>query len=279
MSSSPFKVVTIVGATGNLGYHIAEAFLDDGSYKVKVLRRKPENENEKSKLLASRGAEILYADYSQKDDLVKALKGTDALVSVVSTDKGSISSIQSSLLAAAKEANVKRFGAHVFTDDKIKFQKELEECGIEYTFIYNGLFQEYLTWFAYDVKDKRATFYVDDSTKIFCTSWLDIGKYTVESLKIPEARNAHIQVAGAVLTLKELLQKFEKASGGSKWKVVEDKDLRKRYENQIHPVPTLLDYFKLVIMENMSFDKLDNDKFSFNPRSIDEVVNFLVKNE
>jgi uncharacterized protein YbjT (DUF2867 family) len=110
--SSQFKTVTIAGGTGTLGYHIAEAFLNDGSYDVKILRRKPETENEKAKLLASKGAEIVHADYDQKDDLVKVLKGTDVFVSVVSGSTGGTSRFydnQIPLLVAAKEASVKRF--------------------------------------------------------------------------------------------------------------------------------------------------------------------------
>src|SRR3989337_277565 len=105
--SSPFRTVTIAGATGSLGYHIAEAFLNDGSYNVKVLRRKPENVNANANLLASKGAEIVYADYSQKNDLVKALKGTDVLIST--TAGSDYYAAQSPILAAAKEAHVKRF--------------------------------------------------------------------------------------------------------------------------------------------------------------------------
>jgi putative NADH-flavin reductase len=110
MSNSSFHTVTIVGATGNVGYAIAEAFLNYGSYNVKILRRKSD-ENEKSKSLASKGAEIVYADYSQKDDLVKVLKGTDVVVSAVYDITGNTSTydIQIPLLAAAKEASVKRF--------------------------------------------------------------------------------------------------------------------------------------------------------------------------
>jgi len=62
-----------------LGYPIADAFLNDGSYDVKILRRKQATENEKAKLLASKGAEIVYVDFDQKDDLVEALKGTTFL--------------------------------------------------------------------------------------------------------------------------------------------------------------------------------------------------------
>src|SRR6266496_3031897 len=110
MSNSQFKNVTIAGGTGTLGYHIAEAFLNDGSYNVKILRRKPENENEKANLLASKGAEIVYADYSQKDELVNALKGTDVLISAVCmTDKKTMKptfyDMQSPLLASSKESS------------------------------------------------------------------------------------------------------------------------------------------------------------------------------
>ena len=105
--SSSFHTVTIAGGTGKLGYYIVEAFLNDGSYKVKVLRRKSESENEKAKLLASKGAEIVYVNYNRHDELVKALRGTDVLISVISGKD--IYPIQSRLLTAAKEAHVKRF--------------------------------------------------------------------------------------------------------------------------------------------------------------------------
>jgi len=289
-SSTPFKNVTIAGGTGTLGYFISEAFLNDGSYNVKILRKKPVNENEKAKLLASKGAEILYVDYSDKDDLVNALKGTDVVVSVVSYDltaaNTNLYNIQSPLLAAAKEASVKRFipsefgigadaGLHPITDDKAKFREELEKSGLEYTFIYVGLFQEFLTWFGFDVKNKKATFYGDKNSKLYTTSFSDVAKYTVESLKLPESRNATIRVSGAVLTLDEILKKFEEATG-SKWEVIEEKDVRHRYRNKIEPVPSPFDDFKATVMET-DFKKLDNDKFSFTPKPITDVINILVK--
>ncbi|PKY21213.1 NAD(P)-binding protein [Rhizophagus irregularis] len=289
MSDSQFKTVAIAGGTGTLGYAIAEAFLNDGSYNVKILRRKPENENEKAKSLASKGAEIVYADYSQHDDLVKALKGTDVVVSTLNFDpKGAgFYDSQAPLLAAAKDASVKRFipseygaifktGAHVLIDDKIKFGEEVEKSGLEYTYIYVGLFQEYFGWLGYDIKNKKATFY-DDGSKIFPTTSLhDIGKYTVETLKIPEARNGHINVAGANLSLNEYLEIFEKVTG-SKWEVVVDKDVKNRFKNKIDPVPSFLEDFKATIVQEGQLGKFDNDKFSFTPKPVTEVIEELVK--
>jgi hypothetical protein len=87
------------------------------------------------------------------------------------------------------------------------------KSGLEYTIIYNGLFQEYLSWIGFDIKNKKATLYADGNKKLHTTSLSDIGKYTVETLKIPEARNAYIKVAGASLSLNEYLQKFEEVTG------------------------------------------------------------------
>ncbi|RIA86653.1 hypothetical protein C1645_779187 [Glomus cerebriforme] len=286
MSSSSFHTVTIAGGTGTLGYYVSEAFLNDGSYKVKILRKKPENENEKANLLASKGAEIVYADYNQKDDLLKALKGTDVFVSTLS-GSSDLYDIQCQFLEAAKEVGVKRFipsefggeyklGTHVFTDQKAKFREELEKSGLEYTYIYNGLFQEYFAYFGFDIKNKEVTFYTDGNAKISSTCMPDIAKYTVESLKIPEARNATIRVAGATLSINEYLQKFEEATG-SKWKIIEDKEVRHRFQNQIDPIPSLFDDFKVVAIENGVFEKNDNKKFSFTPRPVTEAINALVK--
>ena len=79
--------------------------------------------------------------------------------------------------------------------------------------MYTGIFPEYFSFFGFDVKNKKVTFYVDRNTKVSTTTIPDVAKYTVESLKLPAARNAAIRVAGASLSLNEYLQMFEKASG------------------------------------------------------------------
>jgi len=113
MSNTLFTNITVAGGTGALGFHIAEALLNEGSFKVKILRRLPETPNEKADLLASKGAAIVYADYNQHDSLVKALSGTDALISTASPGvaKGGydFDTLQTPLLNAAKAAGVKRF--------------------------------------------------------------------------------------------------------------------------------------------------------------------------
>ncbi|GBC02778.1 hypothetical protein RclHR1_04810009 [Rhizophagus clarus] len=285
--SSQFKTVTIAGGTGTLGYHIADAFLNDGSYDVKILRRKPKTENEKANLLASKGAEIVYIDYDQKDDLVEALKGSDVVISVLGYSDGKLYENQIPLLTAAKEASVKRFipsefgsefkvGVHPTPDGKIKFEEAVMKSGLEYTIIFNGLFQEFLSWIGFDVKNKKATFYADGNKKLHTTSLADVGRYTVETLKMPEARNAVIKVAGATMSLNEYLQEFEKITG-SKWEVVVDEEVKHRYKNKIDPIPSPEEDFKATLVQNEQYKDLDNDKFSFTPHPVTEVIEKLVK--
>ena len=77
-----------------------------------------------------------------------------------------------------------------------------------------GLFAEYLG-VLYDIKNKTAKFYADGSTELAVIALSDIGKYTAESLKLEESRNATIRVAGSRLSLNEILEKFEEATGES----------------------------------------------------------------
>ncbi|CAG8457997.1 5348_t:CDS:2 [Cetraspora pellucida] len=285
MNETQFHTVTIAGATGNLGFHITNAFLKQGCYNVNVLRKKPENNNEKADLLASKGAKIVYANYDDKNDLIKAIKGTDVIVSAIN---GDYYNNQIMLLTAAQEAGVKRFipsefgselpqglEPHPVIASKYKLREALETSGLEYTYIFNGIFYEFLKTFGFDAKNKKATFYVNDDAKIRIISLADAGRYIAESLKIPEARNGIIRV-GLTLTLNELLQKFEEVSG-CKWEVIEDKDVQHRFKNKIEPIPPLIDDFKAFISNNAVHHDVDNDKFSFTPLSITEFLNSSIK--
>ena len=99
------------------------------------------------------------------------------------------------------------------SDTKASFREKVKNSGLEYTIILNGLFAEYLGWFGFDVKNKTATFNADGSAKLAVISLSDVGKFTAESLKLNESRNTTIKVTGSVLSLNEILQKFEQATG------------------------------------------------------------------
>lgn len=66
---------------------------------------------------------------------------------------------------------------------------------------------------------------------------------------------------------------------GSKWEVVEDKNVQQRFRDKIDPVPSFYDDFKAFIAENGEVKNSDRDKFSFTPQPITEAIDAIVKQE
>lgn len=66
------KIIAVVGATGLQGSGIISASLQEGSWEVRGLTRNVESE--KAKALRSQGVEIVKADASDEESLVKAFK-------------------------------------------------------------------------------------------------------------------------------------------------------------------------------------------------------------
>ena len=78
-----------------------------------------------------------------------------------------------------------------------------------------GLASEYIGTVGFDVKNKTAKFYADGDTILSTIYLADIGKYTAESLKMEESRNATLKLAGSRFSLNQILEKFEEATGKS----------------------------------------------------------------
>ncbi|XP_002732736.1 nmrA-like family domain-containing protein 1 [Saccoglossus kowalevskii] len=68
------KVITVFGATGAQGGSVARALLKDTQYKVRAVTR--DINSAAARTLASAGAEVVKADYSNRDSLVAALQGS-----------------------------------------------------------------------------------------------------------------------------------------------------------------------------------------------------------
>lgn len=71
------KTIAIVGATGNQGCSVAKTFLSLPNWRVRCLVRNASSE--KAKALAAQGAEVVQADLSDVDSLVRAFDGAHAI--------------------------------------------------------------------------------------------------------------------------------------------------------------------------------------------------------
>ncbi|KAM0085039.1 hypothetical protein ACKRZS_002479 [Fusarium odoratissimum] len=74
------KLIVILGATGNQGGSVAEAFLSEPGWKVRALTRN--TSSAKAKALSSKGAEVVQADLDDPSSLNSAFGGAHAIFAV-----------------------------------------------------------------------------------------------------------------------------------------------------------------------------------------------------
>jgi uncharacterized protein YbjT (DUF2867 family) len=96
------KTILVTGATGAQGGAVVHAFLD-GGWSVRALVRSPDRED--AVKLAQRGVEIAQGEFADKQSLVEACQGADAVFSVQPAVAGEIEGAQN-LADSAREAEV-----------------------------------------------------------------------------------------------------------------------------------------------------------------------------
>ena len=219
-----FTTVAVAGATGTLGKPISQALVNKG-FKVKIFTRDVADAKKKLDVKA----EYVVVDYKNKSNLVAALQGVEVVISAVG---GAALGEQILLIEAAKEAGVKRFypgefggdpangGKSVLFDVKRDIFEVLKKSGLEWTFIINGLFLEYLysPFLGVDVANNKITFVGTKDTKLSYTALKDIGAFTAESINNPISKNAVIKVVGETISYGQIAETIEKSTG-KKWDV------------------------------------------------------------
>jgi len=105
------RTILVAGATGAQGRSVVEALLKDKKWKVRALSRNASSD--KAKELQSKGVEVLQGDYSNKDDLRKALNGVYGFFSMTSfwdpATMGKEVELGKLQVDAAKEAGVQHY--------------------------------------------------------------------------------------------------------------------------------------------------------------------------
>jgi nucleoside-diphosphate-sugar epimerase len=104
-------MILVTGATGFVGRHVVQALRNDG-HDVRALVRNPR----RGEALVKQGATLTQGDVTDPASLRSAVAGCDTVVHLVAIRQGRPEQYQRvrvegtrSLLAAAKEAGVKRF--------------------------------------------------------------------------------------------------------------------------------------------------------------------------
>ena len=231
MSAKP--TVLVVGSTGMLGTKIVSALLDKGTTEVNAMVRPSSDENEENRqkieAMKAKGAVIVEGDLMKPNSLLPLCKGVDVIVSAVGNNQTTVPG-QKHLIDAAKQQGVKRFIPSDYSvdyrkldygdNDNLDKRKEvleyLQQSGLEYTLILNGAFMDnvgtpYMPQFDFD--NGTFQYWGDGEQPCDFTTTDDTAKYIAQAVSDPGLANTALEVAGDVLTMKELLAAYEEATG------------------------------------------------------------------
>lgn len=158
-----------------------------------------------------------------------------------------------------------------------------------YTFIMNGGFTEFALkpLFGVDVVNKRFTFYGTPEKVEAFTAVADVARYTVESILLPKSQTQERQfrVPGGLYQWDDIIDALEKAQGAKY-----TRDFRPRQEaidkakecEKNGDTDGELAFSLKAIMGDPSNDAVpkpwDNEKFSFQPESLEITLKRLVEN-
>lgn len=225
--------VLVVGSTGMLGSKIVSALLNKGNVDVRAMVRSINDNNEENRqkieAMKARGVAIVEGDLMQPETLLPVCVGVDVVVSAVGNNQVTVPG-QKHLIDAAKQEGVKRFIPSDYSvdyrkldygdNDNLDMRKQvfeyLQQSGLEYTLILNGAFMDnvgtpYMPQF--DLEHQTFQYWGDSDTPLDFTTTDDTAKYVAEAVTDPGLANTALEVAGEVLTAKQLKAAYEEATG------------------------------------------------------------------
>ncbi|KAJ6438252.1 oxidoreductase CipA-like [Purpureocillium lavendulum] len=278
---SVIQNVAVAGATGDLGAPILEALIQSKAFKVTVLTR----ESSDAKFPAS--VRVVRVDYTSVPGLTAAVKGQDAVISVLTT---SAMELQLGLIEACIAAGVKRFIPSEFGSDcgnplasklpvyqpKIAVHKALQEQArahpdFTYTLVRNGVF---LDWslnrnFIVNFASDTPSFYDGGDRPFSTTTLATIGQAVIGVLRhFEETKNRVVFVRDLVTTQRKVLTIAQRLAPERKWTpvTVNTADLaaasEEKYANGDFSLEASIGFLMRAIFAEgygSVFDKVDNE--------------------
>jgi hypothetical protein len=162
-----------------------------------------EENRKKIEEMKARGAIIVEGNLMKPETLLPICEGAEVVVSAVGNNNVTVPG-QKNAIAAAKKQGVKRF---IPSDYSVDYRKldygdndnldKRKEVLSYLQLIGNGIFK----------------YWGDGETSVDMTTTDDTAKYVAEAVSDPDLANTALEVAGEVLTMKELLAVYEEATG------------------------------------------------------------------
>ena len=277
--------IVLAGATGDLGFRIAQALLGRGA-QVRALVR-PGNTKPEIAKLREQGVDVVEVDLSDAAALARACAGAACVVSALSGLRDVIVDAQTHLLDAAVAAGVPRFipsdfsidftklpaGSNRNLDLRREFGRHLDRMPIQATSVLNGMFMDLLTGQAPVIlfKIKRVLYWGSADQPLEFTTIADTAAFTAAAALDPTTPR-YLRVAGEVATVRDLQaaagaatgQRFRRLRAGGLWVL----KLMIRITRRLVPAPKEvfppwqgMQYLHNMFTGLANFDSLDNDRY------------------
>jgi nucleoside-diphosphate-sugar epimerase len=249
------KTVLVAGVTGMLGHQIAEAMLERGDANVRALIRPGGYGGEKGRKLEelrSRGLRAVEGDLLAPESLPAACAGVDTVISAVQGGEDVIVCGQTNLIEAADRAGVPRMIPSDFSVDLYKLDDEdhvwlglrkradkaFHGKTIQPTPVLQGAFMEVavnpllglVNW-----EQGTFTYWGDGEQPCDFTAIPDTARYTAAAALDDELRGRALRVAGDVLTMRQLHERFQEFAG---------RELKARHAGTVEDLRRLIDQTK-----------------------------------
>ncbi|KNA04335.1 hypothetical protein SOVF_200600 [Spinacia oleracea] len=252
--------VLIIGATGNLGYHIAKASIDASHPTFALIRETAFSDplkSQKLSVLSDAGALLLKGCLEDEKSLLEAVKQVDVVICAIPS-KHVLA--QKSLIQAIKLAGcIKRFIPsefgldpdkvqisgmdHSFYSRKADIRRLVEAEEIPYTYICCNFFMSYLLpslvqpGIKVPPRDK-ITIFGDGNVKGVFVKEIDVAAFTISAVDDPRTLNKamYLRPAGNVYSMNELADVWESKIGKELEKVfVSEEELLTRIKETQYP--------------------------------------------
>ncbi|KAH7104247.1 hypothetical protein BKA62DRAFT_755439 [Auriculariales sp. MPI-PUGE-AT-0066] len=249
--------VAIVGAAGNSGRDMAEALIASNRFVVTALTRASSNST------LPHGVQPVAVDYADKEALISALRGQDALV--VTLAATAAPGTHQLLNEAAAAAGVPWILPNHWTSDTsnsvdpglIKdvpafgtlppICEHIKSLGVSsFVEVSTGYWYEWSLAFAdgfgFDFVTKKVTFYDDGETKMSLSTWPQVGRAVAALLSLPikseggscleDYQNKSVYMNSFTVSQKDIFQSILRVTGDKPedWKV-EYESSADRYSN------------------------------------------------
>ncbi|KAM0357469.1 hypothetical protein ACHAO7_002845 [Fusarium culmorum] len=296
------KSILIFGATGTIGRYITNAIANAQPAFDQVTIFTSEDtvvrKHDFIEELKSKNVKIITGDINNEEDVKKAYKGIDTVVSAVGRN---VIETQINLFKIAAESDsVKWFFPSEYGTDveygpqsadekphqlKLKVRKYIRENanGLKYTFVVTGPYIDmYFTLTpgvpeagGFDHIGKKAVLVDNGQGNIGFTTMPDVGKSVVAALRHPsESFNKALKVQSFVVTQQQILKELEKQTGGEPWAVTnytldELREAEKKGWAEGNPSSTLYTLRRIWSEGGTLYETTDNEKIGLKDENLE----------